>query len=269
MYLLIGAIISIVLTIPSYWWFSFNKINPWYSFFLILVCITYFIIYLNIYWVWLMIHINRYKGKQFVNKVSVFNLSHARSLSAFLVLINGLFFKAKGFKNLTKEPSLILFNHISDYDAWALYKLIHGRYALVGKKALLKISVIGSLSSSIGTLYASDVKEENMMMVDQAVRYITEQQTSVVIAPEGTRNFTGEIRPFKHGGFNIALRSKCPIKLIAFKNMQEATKKKRKKFIKVEVEVFDEIRPEQYENMTAAELAELCEKKYKEFLGQL
>ena len=107
------------------------------------------------------------------------------------------------------------------------------------------------------------------MMVDQAVRYITEQQTSVVIAPEGTRNFTGEIRPFKHGGFNIALQSKCPIKLIAFKNMQEATKKKRKTFIKVQVEVFDEIRPEQYENMTAAELAELCEKKYKEFLGQL
>ncbi len=269
MYLLIGAIISIVLTIPSYWWFSFNKISPWYSFFLILVCITYFIIYLNIYWAYLLIHIHKYKGKQFVNKVSLYNLSHVRSLSGFLVLLQGLFIKAKGFKGITNEPSLILFNHISDYDAWVLYKLMHGKYALVGKKALLKINVIGSLSSSIGTLYASDVKEENIMMVDQAVNYITKQQTSVVIAPEGTRNFTGEIRPFKHGGFNIAIRSKCPISLVAFKNMQEATKKKRKKFLRIKVEVFDKILPEQYENMTAGELAELCEKKYKEYLGQL
>ena len=269
MYILIGAIISALLTIPSYWWFSFNKISPWYSFFLILVCITYFIIYLNIYWAWYLIHIHKYKGKQFVGKVNLFNLSHVRSLAAFLVLLQGMFVKAKGFKGVPEKPSLILFNHISDYDPWVIYKKMRGRYALVGKKALLKINVIGSLSSSIGTLYASDVKEENMMMVDQAVKYITEQETSVVIAPEGTRNFTGEIRPFKHGGFNIALRSKCPIVLIGFSNMQEATKKKRKKFLKIKVEVFDTIQPEVYENMTAGELAELCEKKYKEFLGQL
>ena len=216
-----------------------------------------------------MIHIHKYKGKQFVNKVSTYNLSHVRSLSSFLVLLQGLFVKRKGFKDVVKEPGLVLFNHISDYDAWVLYKLIRGRYALVGKKALLKIPVIGSLSSSIGTLYASDEKEENMMMVDQAINYITKQQTSVVIAPEGTRNFTGEIRPFKHGGFNIALRCKCPITLVAFTNMQEAAKKKRKKFIKINVEVFDNIMPEEYENMSAGELAELCEKKYKNFLGQL
>ena len=269
MYLLIGAIISVILTIPSYWWFSFDKISPWYSFILIPICITYFIIYINIYWVYLLIHIHKYKGKQFVGKVSTYNLSHVRSLSSFLVLLQGLFVKRKGFKDITKEPGLILFNHVSDYDAWVLYKLIRGRYALVGKKALLKIPVIGSLSSSIGTLYASDEKEENMLMVDQAVNYITEQKTSVVIAPEGTRDFTGEIRPFKHGGFNIALRCKCPITLVAFTNMQEAAKKKRKKFIKINVEVFDKIMHEEYENMSAGELAELCEKKYKKFLGQL
>lgn len=269
MYLLIGAIIAVIFTIPSYWWFSFDKISPWYSFILIAICVTYFIIYINIYWVILLIQIHKYKGKQFVNKVSLFNLSHVRSLSAFLVLLNGLFVKKKGFKGVPKQPSLILFNHISDYDPWVIYKVMHGRYALIGKKALLKIPVIGSLASSVGTLYVSDVKEENNMMIDQAVKYIAEQETSVVIAPEGTRNFTGEIRPFKHGGFNIALRSKCPIVLIGFKNMQDALKKKRKKFLKVRVEVFDEIKPEEYENMTAGELAEYCENKYKEYLGQL
>ena len=269
MYIFIGAIISVLLTVPSYWWFSFNKYSPWYSFLLIVVCITYFIVYLNVYWVWYLIHIHKFKGKQFDNKVNMFNLSHIRSLSSFLIFLQGMFVKAKGFKGVPQEPSLILFNHISDYDPWVIYKVMRGRYAMVGKKALLKINVIGSMASSVGTLYVSDIKEENNKMIDQAVDYITNQETSVVIAPEGTRNFTGEIRPFKHGGFNIALRSKCPIVLIGFSNMQDALKAKRKKFLKIKVEVFDTIKPEQYENMTAGELAEYCEKKYKEYLGQL
>lgn len=269
MYLVIGAILSAILTIPSYWWFSFDKISPWYSFFLILICFTYYIIYLNIYWAWLIIHVHKYKGKQYVGKVSLFNLSHVRSLAGFLVSLQGLIIKRKGFKNIPKEPSLILFNHISDYDPWVLYKLLRGRYALVGKTALLKIKVIGDLASSIGTLYVGKDRDENDKMIDQAVKYITEGNTSVVIAPEGTRNFTGEIKPFKHGGFHIATRSKCPIVLVGFQNMQDALKEKRKKILRIKVEVFDIIKPEEYENMSAAEVAELCEKKYKTYLGQL
>ena len=106
MYLLIGAIISLILTVPSYWWFSFDKISPWYSFILIPICITYFVIYINIYWVYLLIHIHKYKGKQFVGKVSTYNLSHVRSLSSFLVLLQGLFIKRKGFKDIAKELGL-------------------------------------------------------------------------------------------------------------------------------------------------------------------
>lgn len=268
MYIVLGLILALPLTVGSYWWFSFDKISPWYSFFLILIYITWVIIYFNIYWAWLIIHTHKYKNRQYVGKVSLFNLSHIRSLAAFLVVLQGLIIKKKGFENIPKEPSLILFNHISDYDPWVLYKLIKGRYAMVGKKDLLKIKVIGALASSVGTLYVGD-KEDNITMIDMATSYIKEKETSVVIAPEGTRNFTGELKPFKHGGFNIAIRSQCPIVLVGFTNMQDALKKHRKKILKIQVEVFDIIKPEEYMNMSAKEVAELCENKYKSYLGQL
>ena len=144
-----------------------------------------------------------------------------------------------------------------------------GRYAFVGKKALTGIPMVKAMASSIGTLYVDNGdKDTNNKMIDKAVRYITKQDTSVVIAPEGTRSFDGQLRPFKHGGFHIALQSKCPIYLIGIKNMEKALKKKKYQAAKVDVELFDEIKPEEYEGKSAGELAELCEEKYRVFLGQ-
>ena len=100
---------------------------------------------------------------------------------------------------MPKEASFIIFNHISDYDPWVLYKIMRGRYSFVGKYALRKIPMVRCMASSIGTLYVDDHNPElNRKMVDNAVTYITEKDTSVALAPEGTRNTTGKIMPFKH-----------------------------------------------------------------------
>lgn len=199
----------------------------------------------------------------------MFYLTNVRWVAEFILFINGIIVKKKGFKKPVKEPGLILFNHISDYDPWGIYQILKGRYAFVGKKALTGIPMVKAMASSIGTLYVDNGnKELNNAMVDKAIRYITKQDTSVVIAPEGTRNFTGQLLPFKHGGFHIALQSKCPIYLIGIKNMENALKKKKLQFVKVEFELFGVIRPEEYENMSAGQLANLAESKYRIFLGQ-
>ena len=269
MLFLIGFILSIGATIGTYFGLGLQDKSLWYLLFMVVLLITYFIVYLNIYWLIVLILTFKYRNKEYVGKVNKFYLLNIRMIAGFIIPLQGFKVKKKDFKKIPKEPSLILFNHISDYDPWVLYKLMRGRYAFVGKKNLLGIPVVRQLASSIGTLYVSDNKEENYQMVDWAVEYITQKNTSVAIAPEGTRNKTGELKPFKHGGFNIALRSKCPVVLIGFKGMEDILKS-TKKFHKgtVSVEVFDVIESKEYENMSAGELAEMCERKYKEYLGQ-
>lgn len=269
MLFLIGLILSIGATIGTYFGLRLQEKSLWYLFFALFLLVTYFIIYLNIYWLIILILTFKYRNKEHVGKVNKFYLLNVRMLAGFLIPLQGFKVKKKNFNKIPKEPSLILFNHVSDYDPWVLYKVMSGRYAFVGKKSLLRIPVVRQLASSIGTLYVSDVKEENYQMVDWAVEYITKKKTSIAIAPEGTRNKTGELKPFKHGGFNIALRSKCPIVLVGFKGMEDVLKSTKKYHKgKVFVEVFDVIENKEYENMSAGELASMCEERYKKYLGQ-
>ena len=269
MLILVGAILSIAASVLTYWGFGFFDRSLWYLFLLIAFVITYFVIYLNIYWAIVLIAIAPYRKNEFPGKVNKFNLFNLRLTASFCLTLRGIFIKKKNFKLIPKEPSLILFNHISDYDPWVLYKIMGSRYAFVGKRDLRYIPMVNALASSVGTLYVENNNPEyNRQMVEHAIEYITKKDTSVVIAPEGTRNFTGELREFKHGGFHIAINSKCPIVLVGFTNMEKTVNKKNTKFVKINVEVFDVIKSEEYEGKTAGEIAEMCRNKYLQYLGQ-
>lgn len=269
MLILIGSILSVTASLLTYWGLGLFNQSPWYLFLILAFIVTYFVIYLNIYWAIVLISIFRYRNIEFPGKVNKWNLLHIRLTASFCLTLRGLMFKKNGFKNIPKEPCLILFNHISDYDPWVIYKYLGGRYAMVGKIALRGIPMVRAMASSIGTLYVDDSSpEKNREMIDRAVSYITEKDTSVCIAPEGTRNVSGKLMPFKHGGFHIALRSNCPIVLIGFKNMYKALNKKKMSFVRINVDVFDIIKKEEYQGKNAAEVASLCEKRYKEYLGE-
>ena len=265
-----GTIISIGASLGVYFGCGFHNMELYYLALLIPFFITAFIIYLNIYWLIFLIGIAKYRNKEFVGTVNFYHLYNVRMLSSFVLTINGVSIRRRGNKKWPSKPGLYLFNHVSDYDPWALYKVMGFRYAFVGKKALRGIPMVRCLASSIGTLYVDNGDEAlNRAMVDNAVEYITKKDTSVVIAPEGTRNFSGEIKPFKHGGFHIAIRSKCPIYLIGIDGMGKTIHKKSIKRVKVYVEHFDTIESEQYEGKTAGEIASICEKKYREYFKQV
>lgn len=269
MLILVGTILSIAASVLTYWGFGLFDLSPWYLFLLIAFVVTFFVLYLNIYWLIVLIGILPYRNKEFVGKVNKWHLLHIRLTASFCLTLRGLIIKRKGFKMLPKEPSLIIFNHISDYDPWVLYKCLNGRYAMVGKIALRHIPMVRCMASAIGTLFVTDGdREANNQMIDNAVEYITKKDTSVCIAPEGTRNTSGKLMPFKHGGFNIATRSKCPIVLIGFSNMQKALTKKKHSYVNINVEVFDVIKPEEYNDKSAAEVAQMCEERYKKYLGE-
>ena len=264
-----GVLLSLGLTIGSYFWFPFFQASPWFLLLLIPFFLGYFCIFINVFWLFLILITRRYKGKKYTGKVNMFCLYCIRNVSFALLFLKRIrVIKKNLYKIPKKQPCLILFNHISDFDCWVLYWALNGRYAFVGKLALLYVPIIGALSSSIGTLYADAGNTElNRDMVDHAVDYI-KRDTHVLIAPEGTRDFDGKIRPFRHGGFHIALRSNCQIICLGIKNMEKVLLKKRPFVVNVEVDAFKVISPSEYEGMTAGELSQYCENAYLDYLGQ-
>lgn len=269
MLIIVGLILSIGASLLTYFFTPLSQMSPWYLLLIIPFIISYFVLYLNLYWFIVLMSILPYRDVEFPGKVNKWCLWHVRLTASFCLTLRGIFVRKKGFKQMPKEPCFIIFNHVCDYDPWVLYKIMGGRYSFVGKHALRNIPMVRCMTSSIGTLYVeSNNPERNHKMVDDAVAYITKKETSVVLAPEGTRNTSGVLMPFKHGGFNIPVRSKCPIVLVGFKDMNKTIHKSSLKAVKIHVELFDVIEPKEYEGMTAGETAALCEERYKKYLGE-
>ncbi len=268
MIILGGLLLSLGLTVGSYFWFPFFSYSYWFLLLLPVFFLFYMFMFINFFWLSIMIGTRKYKGQAYNPKVSRFYLYCVHNCAIALLFLKRIRIKKMNLHKIPKQPALILFNHISDFDCWALYKVLKGKYTFVGKLALLKVPVIGALSSAIGTLYCENGETElNRAMVDHAVEHIN-TDTSVCIAPEGTRDFTGKILPFKHGGFNIALRCKCPIICIGITNMEKVLQKKRGLFTTVGIDAFKIISPNEYEGMTAGQLAEYSEGIYLDYLKQ-
>ena len=269
MFFFIVLFLATGLSVLTYYLLGLFSQSLWYLFLLAALIVGYGLLVFGLYWLILILAAHPYKNKE-TKKVNMFFLFNIRLLASLVLFTNMVFVRRKNFKSIPKEPKLILFNHVSNYDFMTLYRTMWGRYAFIGKKELMKSKVTGSLTSACGTLFVDRSNPESgRIMVDNAVDYITNKKTSVCIAPEGTRSHNGLIAPFKHGGFHIALRSKCPITLICLKDMEKASQRKHMRPVKVTLVVLETIRPEEYEGMTAGELAELCENKYKKFLNQL
>lgn len=269
MLLLIFSLLAIGLSFLTYYLAGFFNQTPWFLFLLLAFFVGYLAILTAFYWFGLVLTALRYKGKE-PNKVNMFYFLNIRLLADFTLFINLVFVRKKNFKQLPKEPGLVLFNHVSNYDFMTIQKCMGGKYAFIGKKELKKRPMTGQLTSAIGTLFIDRGNpDSSRVMVDNAVEYITNKNTSVCIAPEGTRSHTGIIAPFKHGGFHIALQSKCPISLLCLKGMEKVSQRKIIKPCSVDLVLIEVIKPEEYEGMTAGQLAEYCEQKYKKFLNQL
>ena len=112
-------------------------------------------------------------------------------------------------------------------------------------------------------------KESSLKMIDTAVDYIKNQDTSIAISPEGRVNRENHVLNFKNGPFTIAKRTNCPIVLLDFKGIRELDLRKNV-FQKVQLEtsVIDVIYPETYNDMSTKQLAEYCQNIYQDYLGE-
>ena len=123
------------------------------------------------------------------------------------------------------ETYVFMANHQSMFDILVLFAHLPVQYRWLAKKELFHIPLFGHAMGKVGhiSIERSDRRSAHKSLVN-AARKIAEG-TSVVIFPEGSRSQDGILKPFKPGGFHLAVRSKRPIVPIVISGTRDVMQK--------------------------------------------
>jgi 1-acyl-sn-glycerol-3-phosphate acyltransferase len=110
------------------------------------------------------------------------------------------------------SPQVLVSNHVSFYDVFALAGIVPAPFAFVAKKELEKIPFFGMAWKAAGHISVdrSD-RASAMQSLRRAGQSIREKRSTVIIFPEGTRSLTDQMLPFKKGAFTLAMEAAVPV----------------------------------------------------------
>ena len=112
---------------------------------------------------------------------------------------------------------IFVFNHISYMDIPVLMKVIRKQhFRILGKAGVSKIPVFGFFYRNAVVMVDRSSAQKRTASVRQ-LKSVIRKNISVVIAPEGTFNTTGQpLKEFYDGAFRVAIETQTPIKPILF-----------------------------------------------------
>jgi 1-acyl-sn-glycerol-3-phosphate acyltransferase len=144
----------------------------------------------------------------------LFVLSHGGI--AMGMAIAGIRYRVRGRDRLPQDRTAVYCaNHTSNVDAPLLFHLLHPRLHLLYKIEFEKMPILGRAAPVAGFIPVErNNPEQSQQAVDQAVQSIANGH-SFLVFPEGTRSRTGELLPFKKGGFIMAIRAQVPMVPVA------------------------------------------------------
>lgn len=111
----------------------------------------------------------------------------------------------------TRPTFIVMSNHQSLYDIPLLFYSLGPNLRMVTKKELFRIPIFGHAMKEAGFVRIDRGDRTEALASLDTARELARSGTNVWIAPEGTRSRTGELLPFKKGGFHLAFAANLPI----------------------------------------------------------
>lgn len=146
------------------------------------------------------------------------NICHriARVWARSILLISRVRVTVKGVENLDPARSYIFMsNHQSNFDIPVLLAFLPVQFRWIAKSELFKIPIFGRGMRGAGYISIDRSNRRSAIESLQKAARRIQEGASVVIFPEGTRSLDGEIKPFKKGGFVLAVDAGVPVVPIA------------------------------------------------------
>lgn len=124
-----------------------------------------------------------------------------------------------GSENIRKGQSyVIVANHQSAYDIFALYGFLKIDFRWIMKKELRHAFGIGPASAKVGHIFIDRSSPKAAYESIKEAKEKLVKGTSIVIFPEGTRSGSNTVKNFKRGAFKIAEELQLPILPVTIKD---------------------------------------------------
>ena len=156
-------------------------------------------------------------------KRGLYALGHG---GAWLALkLAGIRYRVAGLENVPDTAVVFCSNHESNVDPPLLFKVLHPQLHVLYKAELHNFPIMGTVFD-VGGFVPIDRGDR-----DKALASIARGAESLragnsfLIFPEGTRSRTGELLPFKKGGFIMAIDAQAPIVPVAVQGGRAAMRK--------------------------------------------
>ena len=120
--------------------------------------------------------------------------------------------KVSGRENISADTSYVFVaNHQGAFDIFAIYGYLNHDFRWMMKKGLRGFPVIGAACAAAGHIFVDNSSPGAIRHTMEKAERVLSHGTSLVIFPEGARTFTGKMRPFKKGAFQLAMEFALPV----------------------------------------------------------
>jgi 1-acyl-sn-glycerol-3-phosphate acyltransferase len=121
---------------------------------------------------------------------------------------------------------LVMSNHQSHYDIAVLFYVLGPSLRMVAKRELFELPLFGRAMREAGFIAIDRQNRTRALASLEDAKALLAAGTPIWIAPEGTRSITGELLPFKWGGFALALESGAKILPVTLRGTRDALRAK-------------------------------------------
>ncbi|TVP59043.1 MAG: 1-acyl-sn-glycerol-3-phosphate acyltransferase [Gemmatimonadales bacterium] len=137
----------------------------------------------------------------------------ARFWSRSLVRLAGARVRFEGADEVDwDQPYIVVVNHQSWFDVFALAGFLPVHFRFVGKEELARIPIFGPAWTGCGHISIDrDDRSNAIDALKRAGQQVRQDRLAVILFPEGTRSSDGRLQSFKKGAFVLAIQTGVPI----------------------------------------------------------
>jgi 1-acyl-sn-glycerol-3-phosphate acyltransferase len=150
------------------------------------------------------------------------------------------------------QTYLVMSNHQSHYDIPVMFYVIGPNLRMITKTELFRVPIWGPAMRESGFIAIDRSNRHRALESLEIAKQKLASGVHIWIAPEGTRSRTGELLPFKKGGFALSLEAGLPILPVAIKGTRDALRAdgvRSTHGAKVRVTLFPHVDPKTYASL--------------------